>query len=109
MQNVPAMKIVNLTPHDINVVLPDGVRTYPRSGKVARCSVNSALVGEIDGVPIFKTVMGEVVDLPEKEEGTTLIVSVLVKEKVKRDDLVSPSSLVRDDKGNVIGCRGFDC
>lgn len=47
------MKLINLTPHMINVVDPDGnVVDIPVSGTVARCSQSNEQIGEVNGIPI---------------------------------------------------------
>lgn len=102
------MIFVNLTPHDINVVTDNGVVTIPCSGKVARCKTISSGCGNIEGIPLFVTRIREVIDLPPMTKNVLYIVSTMVREKeYTRNDLVSPSELVRDEKGNVIGCKGF--
>lgn len=103
------MKFVNLTPHDINIVTDHGIVTIPRSGKVARCNTISSLYSRIEGIPLFATRFGDVIDLPPMtQEKILYIVSSMVKQKeYTRHDLVSPGELVRDEKGNVIGCKGL--
>ena len=66
-------------------------------------------VGDVDGIPVYVTTFGEVVDLPEEEEGRYYIVSALVRAAAPgRQDLLSPGDPVRDGEGRVIGCRSFD-
>lgn len=100
--------IVNLTPHDVHIHLPDGtVRTY-RSEGVARVESFSDLIGYQDGIPIVKTVYGGVTGLPDPTTGTLYIVSLLTKQACPhRNDLVSPENLVRDVNGKVVGCKGL--
>lgn len=47
------MKIVNLTPHAINICSEDGAvtRTIPASGEQARCAVTQTADGDFDGIP----------------------------------------------------------
>jgi len=102
-------RVVNLTPHTINVVC--GVEVaIPASGTVARCREISTPVGEVNGIPIVTKTFGEVVDLPEPQEDTIYIVSALVAAaavKAGRLDVVSPGDLVRDAEGKIIGCASF--
>ncbi len=128
-------RLVNLTPHDINFVKPFNVeigkdalgtpmyvteeRTYtlPSSGQVARCKVDrdkidSVWTEDIDDwditLPITKPKFGEVEGLPEPEEGTIYIVSNLVAQAVPdREDVFFPDDIVRDENGNIIGCRAL--
>ena len=103
------MTFVNLTPHTINVILPDGsVRDFPASGSVARCSQSNIVVAELDGIPITRQSFGEVVGLPAPQEGTRFIVSRLVAAACPdRDDLLIPGPLVRDAAGQPKGCEGL--
>jgi len=104
-----ASAIVNLTPHEMNVVLSDAsIRKIPPSGSVARVSTSSVDDGTVDGIPVAKTGFGELVGLPPQADGVFLVVSRLVLEAAgKRSDLLSPGELVRDEKGTVIGCKGL--
>lgn len=120
------VEFVNLTPHPIVVVRGDcpskidqsrltefTLATIPPSGVVARVKTSREKVGEINGIPLYKTVFGEVEDLPEPEEGKVFIVSILVLQAVagKRNDVVapdtSPSGAVRDPQGRIIAVKGF--
>jgi len=105
------VKIINLTPHEVTVVGSNGdvLMKIPASGQVARCSVNRTIVGSLNGVPVARSVMGEVEGLPESSEGVYFIVSRVIAEamKGKRDDLIIPDDSVRDAEGRIIGCKGF--
>mgnify|MGYP003348687737 CR=1 FL=1 len=99
------MRFLNLTPHPIVVV---GGPTIPPSGTVARCATVSRSAGEHQGVALVRATFGEVVDLPDPEEGVLLVVSALVRAAVPhRGDVASPGDLVRDGSGAVIGCRNL--
>lgn len=127
-------KLVNLTPHRINFVLPCHIevgedelgtpiyvteeRTYsiPPSGTVARCKVDreeiDSIIAEIDDwgitIPITSAKFGEVEGLPEPQEGTIYITSQLVAQAVSdRKDVFFPDDVVRDSQGNIIGCRAL--
>ena len=104
-----SISIVNATPHAINFM--DGnnavIRVFPPSGICPRCSVSREVVGTIDGIPVNKSVFGEVVGLPEYKEDTIYIVSRVVAEAAKRDDLFVVDDAVRDDQGRIIGCRAL--
>ena len=111
------VKLVNLTPHEV-VVLNDAnnvVLRVPPSGQVARVSAQEKVVGTINGVPLVKTEYGEVQGLPDPQQGTIYIVSLLVLQAMagKRSDLVAPNTsptplgAVRDAQGRIIGVRSF--
>ena len=112
------MKFVNLTPHAINVLDEGGnvILSLPPSGEVARVDSRRTLVGRLGPVPVFKTVFGDVVGLPDPRPDTvfvvsTLVLSALASKGVTRDDIVapdtSPQGAVRDAEGRIIGVRGF--
>ena len=103
------MKFINLTPHDI-VVVADGKTTiFPKSGTVARCETIVTRVDTIDGINLYATRYGNATGLPPMEKDKLFIVSAMVKDKeYMRGDLVSPGNLIRDDKGVVVGCEGFN-
>ena len=108
------MKIKNLTPHEIKVVGEDGEvkMVIPPSGQVARVRAEQKVVGEIDGVPVVKTVFGDVEGLPEPREGVVYIVSSLVAQAVReREDVVAPDTsplgAVRDADGRIVGVKRF--
>lgn len=106
------MKFVNLTPHDITVIMPDQPdrKTFAKSGTIARVTQNTTVVRTVDGINISTATFGPVVGLPGWTAGTLFIVSGMVKSaSTGRSDLVSPGDLVRDAAGVVIGCKGFFC
>jgi len=103
------MKIVNLTPHDIVVRSGEDFVTIPSSG-VARCVEGRAELGSISGtnIKLFEVSHGKVEGLPEPQADTIFVVSAIVAQAVPdRNDVYSPSGLVRDAEGRVIGCEGF--
>lgn len=128
-------KMVNLTPHTINLIIqysleigqdelgtPKYVReeriySLPPSGIIARCKtdrqiIDSFILEDVDGwditVPVTKTRFGEVEGLPEPKENTIYIVSSLVAQAVPdREDVFFPDDIVRDEQGNIIGCRAL--
>lgn len=99
------MEIVNLTPHAIVIV--NGA-TFAPSGQVARCATTSSPAGEHGGIALVRTSYGEVVGLPAPAEGVLYVVSALVRAALPgRSDVASPGDLVRDESGNVVGCRNL--
>jgi hypothetical protein len=108
------MKIVNLTPHTINVRIGDNDVSFPPAGTVARVATTSEVVAHVDvspGVtaPIARQAFGEVTGLPEPESGTLFVVSVLVAQAAKRPDVVSPDTgptAIREN-GQIVAVRGF--
>jgi hypothetical protein len=113
------MKVINLTPHSINLVTDDGdeLLTIPPSGTVARVSqdTKSLAVFNLNGVdvPITHNVYGDIEGLPAPSEDTQYVVSAMVasavngKRKGKRNDILVPNESVRDDAGRIVGCKSL--
>ena len=109
-------QLINLTPHDIVFVDGDNnpVLTVAPSGQLARVSVKTVPVGELNvmgvKIPITTSSFGDVTGLPDEEDGTAFIVSLAVinalhKQGINRSDLYIPNESIRNDKGQVIGCK----
>lgn len=103
------MKIVNCTPHQLDVVCEDGtILTIEASGIVPRCTQTEAHVASINGIAVTKQVFGEVINLPEAQPGVFLVVSRLVASAAKgRKDLLVPGPMIRGEDGRPCGCRGL--
>lgn len=104
------MNILNCTPHSLTFVDDAGkvIRVIEPSGILPRVSSTISVVGDIDGIPDEVTSYGEVVDLPEKQDGTILVVSAMVAARLPdRSDIRIPGRQVRDDQGRIIGCRSL--
>lgn len=98
----------NCTPHSLNVLVGEEVIDLAPTGIVPRCSQSEVTAGEVAGIPVTRQVFGEVIDLPEPEEGVFFVVSRMVAAACpERRDLLIPGALVRDDEGRVVGCRGL--
>ena len=102
------VKILNYTPHDINI----GDICLVSSG-VARVDEEIMLVDEFFScnlvIPVIKKRLGEVQGLPEyKEECTHYVVSLMVAQALpNRNDLLIPGELVRNEKGVITGCKSL--
>ena len=106
------MEIVNCTPHIINIIVGDKVIDLAPSGVIPRVSVKSELSESIlisgTEVPVYQDTYGELNGLPEQQVGVYLVVSRLVAAAAKgRNDLLVPGSLVRNEQGQPIGCKGL--
>lgn len=100
------MNLVNLTPHSIN--LPHGQTVRP-TGYVARVNSVQQQVDNINGIPVLVTQLLQTMNLPEPEEGVCFIVPAVVRNhSPKRKDLLSPTKLIRDSDGKVVGCGAFE-
>lgn len=107
--------LVNLTPHAISIYANGVVaQTVPASGQVARLSVVTEKGRDLFtaesavGIPTSVSHYGEPENIPAPENNVVFIVSQLVKAAFPaRTDLATPGPLVRNDKGEVIGCNGL--
>ena len=101
--------IINLTPHVLNIVAADGstVDVQP-SGDIARVSSTSAVVATINGINVSQQTFGNVIGLPDAQDGVVFVVSRMVKERVAdRADVLVPGAPVRDAEGKIVGANGL--
>ncbi len=99
--------IRNLTPHPIVVIRGEEKITIQASG-LARLAARTEWVGEIDGIPLSQTKFGLPEGLPDPQDGVYLVVSQLIKSALpQRTDLLVPAEVVRDEKGNIVGCQSL--
>ena len=106
------MKLKNLTPHNVVIVINEATKIVIPSDGIARVTETKTVTPsiDVDGVTVetFVSAFGEVENLPPQEEGIMVIVSALVASAAKgRDDLLVPGELVRDDGGNIVGCKSL--
>lgn len=103
------MKIINTTPHEITIINDEmeTVATFAPEISVRVASVTK-IIGNIQGIPLDTTFFGEVEGLPEYQEGVYYIVSCLVKSALPdRKDLLYPGQQVRNENGQVVGCKSL--
>lgn len=105
---------INCTPHAVNIQREDGsTLTVEPSGDFARVATNveNVNIPGIEGIKVVKTTFDttKVDGLPEPTEGVIYIVSLITLNALKgiRSDLVAPGNLIRDEKGNIVGCDGL--
>ena len=105
------MLLKNFTPHNVVIVINEATKIVIPSDGIARVTETKTATPsiDVDGVVIetFVSAFGEVENLPPQEEGVMVIVSALVASAAKRDDLLVPGELVRDDGGNIVGCKSL--
>jgi hypothetical protein len=100
------MKVINLTPHTINVA---GHSPITSSGEIARVNFQIIQTGDINGIPVMETLAHGISGLPDEQPDTVYIVPTMVRQYFpKRRDLLSPAKLLRDKSGIVVGCVGFE-
>lgn len=103
-------KIINLTPHAVNIVDVDGkeIAKFAPIFPSARCTQTNTVVSMLGEIPITETTFGEIYDLPEEDGETMYIVSRIVLSAAKgRKDLLTPNQVVRDGDGNIVGCQSL--
>lgn len=104
------MIIYNRTPHPIYVLEEDKetVRlVIPPQQPAIRVEEINTPAKEICGVPTCDTSYGEI-NLPDAQEGVYYIVSKLVQiANPSRWDLLAPGGIVRDRRGQVMGCTNL--
>jgi hypothetical protein len=107
--------IKNLTPHPINLYLPNGeIVTYQPENKEnparAKMEVREVIKIEINNqlISINNNTYGELENVPPPQANVFYIVSSLAAQAAPlRKDLLIPSDPVRDDEGKIIGCKSF--
>lgn len=115
LEEITIQQFVNCTPHAINLVDNNGnvYATIEPSGFLPRCEEKRELLKtekvNKHVVNINKKFFGEVTGLPVEIKNNYYIVSALVAQACKdeRSDLLVPDDIVRNDKGQIIGCRSF--
>lgn len=103
--------IINLTPHDIVVMIEHSIEdvTFPSSGTVARLSTHEYTFGggTLEGVEVVRVDYGRLAEEPPKVEDTYYIVSLVTALAMRRPDFLVPYEEIRDDAGRILGCRRF--
>lgn len=101
-------KIVNTTPHDIKLILDNREVVYPKSSNPIRLEEESKLVDILDvDIPIYSKIYKSA-DLPPEQSSVYYIVSLIVAQSFpERRDFLIVNDTIRNDKGQIIGCRSF--
>lgn len=102
------MPFVNLTPHQMNIHLGHGKMLrfapsrYParRIPEIIRC-------GFINDVPVFRSKVKKIINLPAPREGVIYIVSARVFTATDQNDVVCVGEVIKDKEGNVKYCQGL--
>jgi hypothetical protein len=102
------MTIINLTPHELNVIRIDGTTlTLAPSGTIARIAESRVHVDTINSIGVTKVTYGQIEGLPGPQAGVLYIVSALVAQVASRVDVLSPGPLSRGQNGQPVGCQGL--
>ena len=104
----PGTTIINLTPHDIKIVVGDYETVVPTSGTVARVAMAAteqhAICDGRDTIPVFFNEPGEIMGLPEPLNDRVYLVSIVVLAATKRKDVFAPdtgATAIRNEKGQI--------
>lgn len=103
-------RLVNLTPHDVVIRQSGEDIVIPKSGKVARVKEQERNTKTINGILVTDISYDETLNLPEPEDNTYYIVSIVVAYANKeRKDLFFPDGLnaYRDEKGQIEAVPGL--
>jgi hypothetical protein len=104
--------IVNMTPHPV-VILRERKApvTLRPCGVVPRVEDRASSIGNVSvgfDVPIMRIETGMVLDLPPREPDVLLLVSRITAQAMPgRQDLVFPHDLVRNESGQIVGCKAL--
>ena len=109
------MKFRNFTPHTIRVIGDDGICCLEVQPEGVQVRVEEKILpaGEASGIPCVSKEYTNVIGLPPESPDVINIVSVLVLTALggTRPDVVcpdtGPDSVVRNEKGHIIGVRRF--
>ena len=98
---------VNLTPHELNVVMDDGeiVHIQP-SGLKATCDTSTVPVRRIGGATGYRRSYGAVHGIPDPQDGVVYVTSGPAAEAAHRQDVVSPGDQIQLADGRR-ACKGF--
>ena len=106
-------KLVNLTPHAIHLYKDgDLMLTIEKPESALRLPEEQEHLFFIGAsgkqIEVKKKKFGETYQLPEPKKGVLYIVSLIVALAFpKRQDFLVTNDAVRDENGNIIGCKGF--
>ena len=114
----PLMRIINCTPHEVNVFDNNNNQINYKSDKdhQIRVMCESREVAEYNNIPIRCNWYGDVIGMPKEEElkDTLFIVSRIAYEAIKLkypeevvEHFMIPDHAVRYHDGKIIGCTGF--
>ena len=111
------MEYLNTTPHNIVVIKADGeTMTIAKSSCQIRVSAQTQCIDTVDGIDIFEEQLGSpIVEDSENllAANKSLLVSRVAADKLKgmsefnSYELYVPGNLVRDNGGNIVGCKGL--
>ena len=103
-------KIVNMTPHAINLRDEDGeiIESFEPSGETIRLKTTERTIFSLGGTPVKRVTFEADGELPPEKMGTWYIVSQLVASAFKhRMDFLVVNDTTRDENGYINGNRSW--
>ena len=110
------MKIINLVPHDINVLDKDGnLKIIPPSGKIVRVGYTQKEIETIDNFSIYKKDYRKMEFPVNIEDGNYYIVSREVLKALQEENhpllnrFIAPNTTKaeKDENGIILNVKGF--
>jgi hypothetical protein len=100
-------QFINKTPHPVKV-FKDGevILELPACENPWRLKEESKVMFEINNIEVKETKLTKA-NIEDHNFEDVFIASMPVAQILKTANIVSPADLVRDEKGNVIGCKSF--
>ncbi|MBW2081556.1 MAG: hypothetical protein JRI39_00380 [Deltaproteobacteria bacterium] len=103
-------QLLNLTPHMVTLITPEGHLSIPPSNSVARIELRAENEGYLTirgaAIPLVSTRPEKITGLPDPKPNTFYIVSRTIAEALpERRDLLVPDELVRDSRQRIVGAR----
>lgn len=102
------INFINLTPHPITVFNESGgiIMTLPKCDNPLRLK-ESRIACDNSHEIFINTIQFEIGNDVPALENSLYVVSNITAQIMKRADFIFPYDVVRDDKGNIIGCKSF--
>jgi hypothetical protein len=106
------IKLVNLTPHEICILLPSGPHVLPASGDAPRLEFDESEETPISThgvkIPLFELGNLHSSQLPDPRRNIYYVVSAVVAAANRtRKDLLVVHHYERNERGMVVGCRAL--
>lgn len=107
--------MLNLTPHAINVYADNAlVTTFEPSGGIARVATETVDAGTVAGIPVIKTVYGQVEGVPALPCGPFLVSGLVLSQLgqeyagIAFGPATGPrDNAVRNEAGHIVGVTKF--
>lgn len=100
---------VNLTPHSLDILLDDGEQLHiphDKNDPYVRSVQSNTPTRKVGRVQLYKSTFGEIEGLPEPAENTIYIVSAIIAERIRREDVIAPGVVIRNVDGSIRGANG---